>query len=379
MLRVDARRQEPRVLIGLGVGVGLVGAITAVLLPVRSHISRASPALALVIPVVVAGILGGRIAAVVTAVCGGGAFSLAFIPPVGTLRVAVSEDVVALVVFTLVAIAIGTLVAREAERRRAAEQRADQIEAMHVQFQAMVAEQERLRRETDRLAVLEQIDEQRSALLRSVSHDLRTPLAAIRAVASDLRSGAVHSGPIREELLDVVSDEAERLDRIVGNLLSLSRIETGALQPDRQAVALEELLADLARRLSRLFADVALVVELPTSLPLADVDYVQIDQVLTNLLENAVRHSPLGSTVRVGATQEGAWLRVTVSDEGDGIDPDEGPQMFLPFRTAGGSSSTGVGLAICKAIVEAHGGMIDAGNAPDGGARFEFTIPARDG
>jgi two-component system sensor histidine kinase KdpD len=200
------QRRDPEPLAGLALGIGLVVVLTLVLLPFRSDISRASPALALVIPVVVAGIFGGRAAAILTALGGGIAFSLAFIPPVGSLRVAVSDDAVALIVFTIVAISIGTLVALEADRRRAAEQRAEEIQAMHIRYQALVADQQRLRDETDRLAVLERIDEQRAALLRSVSHDLRTPLAAIRAVASDLRAGAIHNDSTRHELLDVVCD-----------------------------------------------------------------------------------------------------------------------------------------------------------------------------
>jgi K+-sensing histidine kinase KdpD len=379
MLRVDLRSRHPRPVAGLALGLAAVVTVTLVLLPFRSHISRASPALALVLPVVVAGVFGGRLASIATAILAAMAFSLAFIPPVGTLRVAVSDDAVALVVFTVVAIATGTLVALEADRRRSAEQRAEEIEAMHVRFQALVAEQEQLREETGRLAVLEQVDAQRAALLRSVSHDLRSPLASIRAVATDLRAGAPHTEPIRDELLGLVCDEAERLDRIVANLLSLSRIETGALQPDRQAVALDELLGAVATRLTRLFDDVTLDVELTPGLPLLDIDYVQIDQVLTNLLENAVRHSPPGSAVQVSAECAGRAVAVVVSDHGPGIDPSETDELFEPFRTGGASTSTGVGLAICKAIVEAHGGMITASNVPGAGASFRFTLPVRHG
>jgi two-component system sensor histidine kinase KdpD len=159
----------------------------------------------------------------------------------------------------------------------------------------------------------------------------------------------------------------------------LSRIETGALQPDRQAVALEELLSELVRRLERLFDDVHLELCIPPNLPLVDIDYVQIDQVLTNLLENAARHSPTGSTVRVSAEGVNGSVVVLVTDEGHGLDPGERAHLFEPFRTGGGSSSTGVGLAICRAIVEAHGGMIDADDAANGGAQFRFTLPVRHG
>jgi two-component system sensor histidine kinase KdpD len=364
---------------GLGLGVAVVLALTLLLLPFRSDISRASPALVLVLPVMLAGVFGGRLAAVATAVVAAMAFSVAFIPPVGSLRVAVSEDAVALVVFTVVAIAIGTLVALEADRRRAAEQRAEEIEAMHARYQALAAEQEQLREEMARVAVLERVDEQRAALLRSVSHDLRTPLAAIRAAASDLRTGADYTQPIRDELLGLVCDEAERLDRIVANLLSLSRIEAGALQPDRQAVALDELIGVIVKRLARLFENIALDVELPASLPLVDIDYVQIDQVFTNLLENAARYAPPGSTVRVAAECFDGLVTLSIVDQGPGLDEHELDHIFEPFRAGSASTSTGIGLAICRAIVEAHAGMITAENDPDGGARFRFTLPVRHG
>ena len=375
--------------------------VTFALVPFHDHISRAIPALFLVLPVVVAGTFGGRLAAVATAVAGAAAFSIGFIPPVGTLRVAVSDDVAALVVFTVVAIAVGTLVAMEEDRRRSAEQRAEEIEAMHTRFQALVAEREQFRQEADRLAIMEQVDAQRSALLRSVSHDLRTPLASIRAVASDLRAGADHAPPVREELLGLVCDEAERLDRIVANLLSLSRIETGSFQPDRQAVELVELVDDVTKRLSRLFDDddVRLDCRVAPGLPLVDIDYVQVDQVLSNLLENAARFAPPGSTVHLTAATATATataatatatattppdtpgpaqtVSVTISDEGPGIDRNQLQHVFEPLRTGRASSSSGVGLALCKAIVEAHGGMIEAENNPAGGARLSFTLPVR--
>jgi len=328
---------------------------------------------------VAAGVVGGRMAALATAVVAAGAFNLAFIPPYGNLKVDVVDDAVALGVFVAVAAAVGTFVAREAERRRAAELRVDEIQALHERYEAVVAERERLAAEATRLAVLEQVDEQRSALLRSVSHDLRTPLATIRAVTSDLRAGAAYDDATRDELLDLVGDEAERLDRIVSNLLSLSRIEAGALKPDRQAVALDELVAERVARLARLFGQVRVQVDLPVDLPLADADYSQLDQVITNLLENAARHSPPRSTLRVGARRRNDMLEVWVADEGAGVARFERERIFQPFRRGDGSASTGVGLAICKAIVEAHGGEIGVQGVPGGGARFLFTVPVRHG
>jgi two-component system sensor histidine kinase KdpD len=271
-----------------------------------------------------------------------------------------------------VALIVSTLVARETDRRRAAEMRADELARLN-------RENDEMREGLSRLAVLEQVDQQRRALLRSVSHDLRTPLATIRAAASELRDGEVVDADARADLLALVGDEAERLDRIVANLLNLSRIEAGVLHPDRQAIALDELIGERVRRLGRLFADVRVQIDVPDDLPFADGDYTLVDQVVSNLLENAARHSPPRSTVWVSARAQDGEIRVSVTDEGQGITEPERAHVFEPFRSGAGSQSSGIGLAICKAIVEAHGGTIDVAGVAGRGARFTFTIPARAG
>lgn len=367
---------HPRPLRGSLAGVALVVGLSAVLVPVRSDITRATPALALVVPIVVAGLLGGRVGALVVVPVAVVAFNVVFIPPHWTLTVDAIDDGVALAVFGLVAVVIGGLVAREGERRQSAEERAAELHDLNAELQALQAERERLAEEAMRAAVLERIDEQRAALLRSVSHDLRTPLATVRAVVSDLLGDAPYDNATRTELLGLVADEAERLDRLVANLLNLSRIEAGALRPDRQAVAMDELLADTVKRLDRLFASRRVRLELP-SLPLVDGDYTQLDQVVSNLLENAARHAPKGSTVRVAGRDAGDFVEIWVDDEGPGIAPYERTRVFEPFRRGDGSSSSGIGLAICKAIVEAHGGHIAAENAVGGGARLRFSVPKR--
>ncbi|HET9443896.1 MAG TPA: DUF4118 domain-containing protein, partial [Acidimicrobiales bacterium] len=164
---------------GAGLGVGLVAALTAALVPLRDDVTRASPALLLVIPIVLAGLVGGRVAALLAAAAAAVAFNLAFIPPYWTLDIHAVDDLAALGVFGLVAVVVGTLTAREGERRQSAEDRAAELEAVNAELQAVQRERERLAEEAVRATVLERVDEQRAALLRSVSHDLRTPLAAI--------------------------------------------------------------------------------------------------------------------------------------------------------------------------------------------------------
>jgi K+-sensing histidine kinase KdpD len=364
-----------RSIVGAAVGLGAVAGLSALIDGVRHGATPGTPAVALVLPVVVAAIVGGRIAALVTAIAAAAALNLVFISPRGTFKINSVDDTVAFVVFVVVALVIGTLVAWEAQRRRAAERRTDEVQRLYRQYEAVVAERERLAAEANRALMLSRVDEQRRALLRSVSHDLRTPLAAIRAATSDMRAGVVYDDATRNDLLDIVGDEAERLDRLVANLLSLSRIEAGALEPDCQAVALDELIADRTRRLGRLFGTVRLQASVDAALPLVNADYSQVDQVVTNLLENAVRHTADGGVVEICATATADAVEVSVHDGGPGVDPDRVDELFEPFRRGPIGGSSGIGLAICRAIVEAHGGQIRATNAVGGGAVFSFTLP----
>ena len=171
---------------GSALGLALVAVIVAVLEPFSTHITRATPALVLVLAVVAAGLVGGARAAVVTGVVAATAFNLAFIPPHWTFKVKVWDDWVALGVFVGVALAIGVLTAAQADRRRAAEQREAEMRALYEQLTTIGEERERLLEESARVQLLERVDEQRAALLRSVSHDLRTPLATITGAAGAL-------------------------------------------------------------------------------------------------------------------------------------------------------------------------------------------------
>ena len=373
-------RREPSPIVGTALGLLLVVLLSAVLVPFRGDVSRATPALVLVLPVVVAGVLGGRRAAVVVALGSAFAFYLAFIPPYWTFNIDFVDDAVALVVFIAVGLAVGTLVAWETERRLVAEQRATALAVLNEQYELVQAERERLLEETTRLAVLEQVDAHRAALLRSVSHDLRTPLAAIKAVASDLRDEPDYDAEMRDELLDLVIAETERLDRIVANLLSMSRIEAGSLQPEKQAVALDELAAACAQRLDRLFARAPVDLEFPEDLPYADADYSQLDQVMANLLENAARHAPAGSKIHVRGRAAGDdRVEFSVEDEGAGIPTEERSRAFEPFQRGANSTGSGVGLAICRAIVDANGGTIAIEDGASGGARVVVALPVRHG
>jgi two-component system sensor histidine kinase KdpD len=359
--------------LGWWVGLGGVAALAAAMAPLRDHVSSTTPALLLLAPVATAGYLGGRRVAIWSAVAAVLAFDLVFLPPFGSLRITFSTDAVAIVVFSTVALATGALVAQEATRRREAVEEAARWAELTEQLRAAERERDRLEAETRRVAVLEEIDRQRSALLRAVSHDLRTPLGTIRAVSSDLLAGTGFDRSTTDELLALVVQEAERLDRIVTNLLHMSRIEAGALAPDVQPTDLDDIVQAVTARTGRLLAHHQLIVRIPANLPAVMVDFTQFDLVLTNLLENTARHAPPGTTVYLEASSNGNCASIHVHDDGPGVDPLLANSVFEPFRS--GSGSTGIGLAICRAIVEAHGGTISLGEPHAGGAHFVVTVP----
>jgi two-component system sensor histidine kinase KdpD len=357
---------------GLVVGGAGVVMIAVPLWFVHRHLSLATPALLLVLPVLAAALVGGRRPAVIVAVGAAFAFSFTFIAPVHTLYIARAQDSVAYLVFVAVALVVGTLAAAEARRRQWAEERTAELAALNAELLRVAAEREELMAEAQKVAVLEQVDRQRSALLRSVSHDLRTPLTTIRAVSSDLRSEDVYASETRNELLDLVIDEAERLDRLVGNLLNLSRVEAGALRPDLHDYELADIVDEARLRHQRLFASSAVRVRLPDGLPSVLVDPAQLDQVFANLLENAVRHGGPGTHVEISACAHASLVEVVVTDDGPGLADEVRGRTFEPWVT---TASSGIGLTICKAIVEAHGGTICAGDNSPRGARFSFTLP----
>jgi two-component system sensor histidine kinase KdpD len=363
------------VLSGVGAGAIGVAAVAGALVPVRDDIRSTVAPLLLVLAVVVAALAGGRAAAVAVGLLAAVAYNLVFLRPYWNLKVDASEDWVALAVFTVVAVAVGTVVAREHARRAEAERRRAEVERLSGELRAEVDERARLAAEARRVPELEALNAVRSALLRSVSHDLRTPLATIRAVATDLRDGTEFDVATRTELLDTVCDEAERLDRLVANLLSLTRIEAGAFRPERQAVDLGELLRDRVRRLDRLLRRVKVQLEIPPDLPLLDADYTQLDLVFTNLLENAARYAPDRTYLRIAVTASGGFVQARVIDCGIGVAHFERERIFEPFRRGEGSSSSGIGLAICREVVTAHGGTIAVEPTPGGGATFVVTLP----
>jgi two-component system sensor histidine kinase KdpD len=448
------------------------GAVTALAaLPFR--VSVTSAALAFVLAVTGAAVVGGSIAGLAASLLSFLTLNFFFTPPVGTFSVRKTDDLVALVVLVLVSAVVGTLVSRAIAQRTRAERREREARLlqhlgtrllsgnppeavmqsfgraaidlfelaryevvmgdpqqvavelgapagpglvreeypMSVQdgFVGVIrtylprgrpglgtgerhlvqsfAAQMALALEGSRLVEVArqaQVDAERSqlqaALLQSVTHDLRTPLASITASVTGLQdAGARFSPQDHRELLETIQQEAERLNRLVGNLLDVSRMRAGALTPSKRLTALDEVIEGVLARMEPVLRSHHLNLVIRDDLPEVPIDVVQIDQALTNILENAAKFSSAGSQISVSAARWEGWVQVRIADQGSGIDPELRARVFEPFaRGEAQGGGTGLGLAIAHAVVTAHDGQIWVEDAPGGGTAVVFRLPVQE-
>jgi two-component system sensor histidine kinase KdpD len=282
------------------------------------------------------------------------AFDFMFVPPQGTFTV---DDVQYLLTFAImlaVALVISGLM--ESGRRQAEAQAALALEA-----------------ETERI---------RSTLLASISHDLRTPLAVMTGASSSLAEGGERLSPAdRTALAQSIYDQSRDMSEQVAKILQMTRLETGAIAVDRDWAAISEIAGSVLARLSERLAGHRLVVDVPADLPLVRVDATLIEQALANLVENAARHTPAGTVVRVRVQRLDNELVVSVEDFGPSMDDRDIERVFDKFHrgaSGGASGGIGLGLAICRAIVRLHQGRAWAERLPGGGTAFRFTLPVEE-
>lgn len=289
-------------------------------------------------------------------------FDFLFVPPLYDLNVAKFEDVLTLFIFLVTAVITSQFAS--ALRQRAEDARRREQESKHME-------------------ALQRTDALRLALLSSVSHDLRTPLSTIKTAITSLGEDDVQwDEEARHGFITAIERETDRLSNLVENLLDMSRIEAGLLQPEKVWYPLDELVLDVLDHMRLRLQDRNVETCLPDALPPVELDYVMIDQVLTNLLENAIRYTPAGSPLQVSIQRQEKVVVVSVADRGPGIAPEEREHIFDKFyrvhgktNTSGATQGTGLGLAICRGLIEAHGGKIWVTERPGGGAEFRFTLP----
>jgi two-component system sensor histidine kinase KdpD len=243
---------------------------------------------------------------------------------------------------------------------------------------ALAVDRVQLARDVDASRLLAETERLRAALLNSIGHDLKTPLASILGAITALRDhGDLYAPEARDSMLATAQDETERLARFVGNLLDMTRLEAGALGPKREPIDLADVVGAALARTTRLLAGHEVVTDLPADLPLLRGDFLLLEQVLVNLLENASRYAPTDTAVEIGSEATSDALVLEVRDRGPGLGEAAG-RVFEPFYRASDAvpgQGVGLGLAVARGFVEVMGGAIEAQDRPGGGAVFRVSFP----
>lgn len=458
-----------RSVLGTVAALASMAVLTSAMLPLRAHLSIATTALVLVVPVVIGVVIGGFVAGLISVAGGFLVYDFFFIPPYLTLWVGAPQNWAALGVYVLVMLPVARVVAglnaaQAKERRQGEEIRrlfelsdllledqsleellsvivttlADVFGARQVAIflpdpagrmeiaasageppgpdhemqllaltaagrpvgrlalsaqaaaahereplllfanqVALAVERVQLREQALRTRLTEEMARLARTLVAAVAHDLRAPLASIKGSSSTLSDTELELSPqARQDLAKLIDVQADRLAELVSNLLDMSRIQAGVLEPRRAVVSVDELVQGVTSDLAPAQRGHPIEVELPAGLPPIDVDPVLIARVLTNLLENAIRHSPRHApvTIRAGLAGPGA-VQVSVADQGTGVEPERRERIFQMEARREGDVGAGLGLTIARTFVEAHGQRIWVDDAPGGGAMFCLTLP----
>jgi two-component system sensor histidine kinase KdpD len=379
-------------LAGYGSAVFGIALTTAALEPIHLQISVATVALALLLVVLFVATGWGSRPAFVASILGVLCFNFFFLPPVGTWTVADPENWFALAAFLITAVTAGQLSASVKRRAEEAEAGKKEIERLYKELSdafEMASQAEALKRS----------EKLKSALLDAVTHDIRTPLTSIKASVTTLldeQKDASFNGvqihldaETRRDMLEVINEESDRLNRFVEGLIELAQIEAGEMRLRRQWDAISEIIGAVLSRVEPLVRQHKILIEAEKDLPVIKVDSRHVSEVLYTLIDNAAKYSSVGTTIRIAARRfDDANVLIAVEDEGQGIPPPLRERVFDKFFRAtrdGGDTGTlqptgsGMGLAIAKGIIEAHDGRIwIADGARENGTRFEFTLPIGD-
>jgi K+-sensing histidine kinase KdpD len=333
----------------------IVGTSTLVALALRPYVAPTNLAMIFLLGVVVIAIRCKRHPSVLASFLSVAAFDYFCVPPYLTLRVSDYEYVLTFVGMLVVTLVISTQTAR-------------------IQKQAEGSAISRQKAEAARIQV--ETEQMRNALLSAISHDIRTPLASITGAASTLQSQGEKLQPgTRQELLESIAEEAERLNRLVTNLLDMTRFESG-IELRKDLYPLEEIVGSALQRMGRQLDQRQVTTYLPESLPLVSADDVLLGQVIVNLLENATKYTPEGTPIEVAAEPSDGAITLEIRDRGPGFAPGDERRIFEKFyRGRAEGRGVGLGLAICKAIIEAHRGTIEALSRTGGGAIFRIRLP----
>lgn len=334
---------EACALVSASIAIGILG---------RPKLAQPDVVMLFVLAIMVVAVRHSRALALFAAALSVAAYDFFFVPPFHTFAVDELRNLLTFAMLFALAVVLSTLNERARKSERAA---ADA----------------RLKANTE---------EMKSTLLSAVSHDMRTPLAAITGAATTLRDNESLSTAQRRELVETVCEEAERMERVVRNLLDMTRLQSGALAVAREWIPVEEMIGSALVRLDRALAGRAITTHIPEDLPMVEVDPVLVEQVLINLLENAAKYTPAQSPIDLSARRTDTGVELVVADRGPGIAPEELSLVFEKFYRGASArpGGVGLGLAISRGIIEAHGGSLFARARPNGGAEFVVELPVSD-
>ena len=372
-----------------GAGIAVT---TAVLKLFDTHVNATTVALALLLVVLLVATWYGAKPAIAASLLGVLSFNYFFLPPFGTLHIAAPENWIALFAFLVTAITVGQLSARAEQRAEEADEGRREIERLYEELQSAFER-------ASHAEALKQSEKLKSALLDAVTHDIRTPLTSIKASVStlleELYAKTLNGRPVtldidaRKEMLEVIDEECDRLNRFIEGLIELARIEAGELQLRRRWGVIDEILSTVLQRTEPLTRSHRIIVEIADELPAVQVDPRAVAEVVFTLIDNAAKYSPAGTRIIVSAQPAADdMIQIAVEDQGQTIPRDMRERVFDKFfrATRDGDASysiqpkgTGMGLAIAKGIVEAHGGRIWIEDKIQGnGTRVVFTLPIGD-
>src|SRR6266536_1193709 len=368
-----------------------IAALTTVLKLLGAHVNATTVALVLLLDVLLIATRWGSLPALAASVLAMLCFNFFFLPPFGTFIIAAWDNWIALAAFLITAITAGQLSAR-------AKRRAEEAEVGRREIERLYSEMQDAFKLASHAEALKQSEKLKSALLDAVTHDLRTPLTAIKASITTLLDeirGRTKTAPLvaldaesRLEMMEVFDEESDRLNRFIGGLSELARIEAGEMQLRRRWGAIDEIISAALLRAERFTRDHNVHVVIERELPVVRVDDRAVSEVVYTLVENAAKYSPAGTSIHISAQRGGEGLiQMSVEDRGTGVPVELRDRVFDKFfrATRDGDisthqpSGTGMGLAIAKGIVEAHDGRIwiESG-ADEKGTRVVFTLPIGD-
>jgi K+-sensing histidine kinase KdpD len=349
-------------------------ATAAVALPIaalerlRPELSQTSIALVLVLPVILVAVTQGRGPALYASILVGLSFNFFFIGPFYSFLINRPEDVVAFVVFVTTAVLVGQLSSRLEKRVLLTERQRKELVHVRGEFERAAAQAE----EADALRKSEQL---KTALLDAVTHDLRTPLTSIKAAISTIRAEAV-TPEVQRELFEVIEQESDRLNHFIQGMMDLAKLEAGEITLASRNVAAEEMVEDALLRAEPLLDGHPVEIAIDGDLPAPRVDPRLISQVIFTLLENAAKYSGAATKITVSVRQKENNICFAVIDEGAGLPPELRARVFEKFFRAGVQPGLGMGLAIARGIVQAHGGKIWIEDGPNGkGTSVQFQVP----